>query len=298
MASNFLSMYDRQEFPYDLFLYVFATPIAWIFYAQESLQVKRIFESLLENGVLIKNTPTSPSLEEFIKKEILTLNQSKRYLFIVLGLALLIVIVFVSTSFIPKNSFQFGYHEFWWRINSFYFVGVFLPLAGLNISIDIWIFTRRALTIHLLNKILGECRICPQLFHPDQSNGFAAIGDYSVNVSPLVAIAGLWVYLAIAYPTFFGESINLKYDTIIYLIIYAAVVPTFLLFPVRKIHFEMKKAKAEALEVIAKKIRPLLILTEDEAFIFTRKISLLDKRGEILEKKGEINKTQELGELM
>ena len=297
-GSNFLPMYDRRDWPYDLFLYVFATPIGWIFYVHEPLEVKRIFESLLENGVLTKSTPNSLSLEEFIKKEILALNQSKRYLSIVIGLTLLIIMIWISTFFVPQNPFRFGYQEFWWTINRFYFVGVFLPLVGLNIYVDIWIFTRRALTVFLLNKILGACRICPQLFHPDQSNGFAAIGDYSVKVSPLVAIAGLWVYLTIAYPTFFGEPLNLKYDTIIFLIIYAAVIPTFLLLPVRKIHFKMKNAKAEALEVIAKKIRPLLVLTEDETFMFTSKISLLDKRGEILDKKGEINQTQELGELM
>ncbi len=170
-------------------------------------------------------------------------------------------------------------------------MGVYIPLVGLNIYIDIWIFTRRACTITLLNRILDACNIRPQLFHPDKSNGFAAIGDYSVKVSPLIAIAGLWVYLTIAYPSFFGQSLNLKYDTIIFLIIYAAVIPTFLLLPVRKIHFEMKKAKAEALEVIAKKIRPILALTEDETFLFTNKIPLLDN-------KGEINKPQELGELM
>ena len=137
-----------------------------------------------------------------------------------------------------------------------------------------WIVVRRFSAVSIVNKFLSSFDIDPKIFHPDQSNGLLPLGNYAIKISPLITIVGFWIFFAIAYPTLYGQRLNIKFDTITYIVVYTLFLPVVLILPVWKTHLAMKDAKSQSLETIARQIRTLFAITDFKHLISTESLPL------------------------
>jgi hypothetical protein len=255
-SQSVLSILDKREQPFVLFVYLIASPIAWAFYAWEPVGIANMFQQLTSNGI-IGAGKSNESLSEFLARESLVFNR-RRYLLFVAIVTIATAAIWVVGVTSSRNTFKFGFSQFWWSANPIYFWAVWLPLAFVILYMLLWIVIRRALAVRAINRVFDAFLIEPKLFHPDRANGFGPIGQYTAQISLLVVVAGIWVFLTIAYPMFFGQPANVKSDVLLYLLIYAIGVPIALVWPAWESHGVMKKARSQALESLAGQIRALL----------------------------------------
>jgi hypothetical protein len=128
----------------------------------------------------------------------------------------------------------------------------------------LWILVRRFTTVRIINHLMDRFFIRPRLFDPDKANGFSSIGSYAVQMAPLVMLSGIWVFLAFAYPVFFGERLNVKVDTVLYLVVYITLAPLLLIAIIRRTHEKMKRSKEQKLAAIALQIQYLISMLDSE----------------------------------
>jgi hypothetical protein len=257
-----LKIYDPQELPFALFVYLVACPAAWTFSVNELVGISRMFSQLYANEVIGRSKVKHRTLETFLTGAEGVYNHIG-YLAAIVAVVGVVLVIWVAQIENPVNQFRFGSNEFWFHINRIYFWLVWLPLMFLPLYMVLWIIVRRFITARMVKWLMESFEIIPQLYHPDRCSGMSPIGNYAVSFSPVLLVAGSWLALVISYPLFFGEQANLKLDTFIYLALYALSVPSSVIIPVWGTHSVLKKAKYYHLDAIGKRIRTLLSLTAE-----------------------------------
>ena len=272
---DMLSPFQSKTVFIEVFIYCIFLPSVWIFFTWEPLGILHIFQNLEKNHVLENGQGSMryATIEEFLKAEHVDFNRWS-YFIIALASTICFFIIWWLATFTPQNPFWFNHRTVWWQHDPWYFWIVWVPLVYVNWYMTTWIIIRRLVTSHLIGKLLNSFRIVPRLFHPDRANGLSPIGNYPLRFAPLVTLVGIWVFLVIAYPVFFGEAINLKFDTLLYLAIYIFFIYAGLIGPVWKAHVFMKNAKQQMLESLAEQIRSLLAITQPVSD--QRAVSLLE----------------------
>lgn len=137
---------------------------------------------------------------------------------------------------------------------------------------DLWILLRRIVTVMIVNRTLLSCYVELQPFHPDRSNGFSPIGMHTIRMAPLVAVAGVWMFFMIGYPTFFHQSATLRIDTVSFLAGYAGAVPIVLVWPVWRTHVVMRRLRRASLETTARRLRDALLATDGDPALSLRSV--------------------------
>lgn len=257
-AHQVLSPFQAQTVVLECFIYIVTLPTVWIYYVWEPQRIIDIFNGLSKNGVVEQNKDQIYStVEEFFESQIGTFNKSY-YSLLSLFITIIMFLLWASTVFTPRNPFWFQYPQVWWEVNPIYFWLVWVPLVWVSVYMVFYTFVRRTITVILITRFLKAFTLAPKLFHPDRANGLSPVGNYPISFTLLTLVAGIWIFLVIAYPLFFGKGVNFKYDTIIYIILYIILTSVGLIAPTWQTHLAMRTAKFQALEVVAIAIRRLL----------------------------------------
>ncbi len=120
-----------------------------------------------------------------------------------------------------------------------------------------FIMIRRFITSWLIGRFLETFTITPNPFYHDHANGLSPIGKYAFGAMPVLLLAALWQLLVSMYPLFFGQPTQFTYETVIYVVVYLALVFSCLLAPIWKTHKLMCKAKYQALDKTGAEIREI-----------------------------------------
>lgn len=247
-GAQFVSIKDYREMPIAILAYFVTAPLLWILYTEQPRWIVRVFHQLHYAGSIDETKTSSVDLIPKLNK----------FIFLIPFLAVVTGLLIWLNVLSPSNPFYYGQPAKWWQVNLVYFWAVWIPLTYINIYILIWIIIRQMVATIAFSRLFAQHKIKPRLFHPDECNGLAAIGDFSIYWSSVVVFFGFWLFVFISYPILFGQSINFNADTMTLLIIYVLSVPLILLLPVWKSHLEMSRAKTEALNELATQIETLM----------------------------------------
>ncbi len=224
----FLSCLNTPEIMWACFVYGLVVPITWLSYIW---QIKGYIQTLHHLGSEVLLLPDGFEIAEFIRSSLARIN--RRFFFLIpLTLTIVMLRIWLILFTAVPNSFTYGHNLVWININPLFFWLVWIPLTFVTIYQITWLIIRQVTIVGTFSKLYECCSISPKIFHPDKCNGFSSVGDYAIKFSLIVVLFGVWVYLVISLPTFFGQQLNLKLDTIFLLLVYIVSVPIALIPPV------------------------------------------------------------------
>jgi hypothetical protein len=252
---GFLPIYDHREIGWVIFVYLIVGPVIWATYAKEPYYMQRTYRDLLRNGVF-PEPDQDKSVKEFVEKSMKPWKRMRLF-FAVIVILISVMALWFSTQAQPTDLFRFGATRFWWSVNPLCYVAWTILNFSLTYMLT-WTVLRRLATWITTAKLLHNVSFKPILFHPDGCNGLFPVGKYTFTLTPLFAISGLWLATSTVYPAFFGESINVKYDTITYIVLYLLLIPLVLIVSTWFPHREMKQRKNTAQQEIADAVQRLL----------------------------------------
>lgn len=286
----FVSMFSPRELLPIIINFFIVGPIIWVYYAQESMKITRMFQELASRSIFGTIQPDGKPVHEFFQKQILVFNTKKRFLLILMVITAITIFLLVSWLvglYDPHNPWRIGKLPWWFELNRVYFIGIFLPLTFLIYYMSLWFFVRRYIAVTILNRALNNFTMIPKLLDPDKANGLSPVGHYVTKSAPLMAVYGFWLFEVFFYPTFFGQPITLNLNSIETFTVYLLLAPLVLYLPVRKLHQVMSERRNERLDAVAEQIRMRIAVAEhgitfpNERFFFSEiapgKLFLRDK---------------------
>ena len=189
---------------------------------------------------------------------------------IILSLILMSFIAFISST--PSDDpFFWGYSTIWWRLNLWIFILWWLIISTAIYPL-LWILFRDIFFLRALVKFYKTFELRPKILHPDGCNGLCGVGDYSIKVTIVIIVLGMWVAYFIVFPFIVGDPGNNRnnfgLDTGMMLFTYVVLAPLSFWLPVWQTHKAMVLAKEKVLEEVARRIRKILAdvdnFTEDK----------------------------------
>lgn len=254
---TYLPITEPSGLIFSLFNSLIATPFAWTWFVSEPLFYQKMLLRLKQNNVLVASTQSSETFDSFVVKRAREYVRW-RYLAISVGFMFAVTAIWVWQQRNPADPFNFGYRQFWFTLSPFYFWGIFVPLNLGPAYMIMWTIIRRFLALVTINKMMTSFDIRPVLLHPDGCNGLQPIGTYILQITPLVTAASIWEFVALALPVFLGQSVNLKPDTILYIMVWVFFIPVVLILPAWSTHVAMRQLKWDALLNVARDVQNVL----------------------------------------
>jgi hypothetical protein len=277
----FLSLFDPKELPISIFAYLVTAPLVWLFYTWQPRGISNVFYRLYQNDVI-------GEVQNSTSQRIFKLNSlmGKIHFWLSSVVTAIGILMWLSDVYRPFNPFSFGETSLWWMLNPIYFWAIWIPLVFINLYMVAWIVFRQIAATAAFTSLFKVFQIKPKVLHPDECNGLAPVGDYSIRSALIAVFFGFWLFVFTTYPMLFGQPINLNIDMVLLFIAYIIAVPSLLLPPVMEAHKAMVEAKNRALEDLAEQIRILLAETDTEKILLLKDLlSELERRYEIATKK-------------
>ncbi|HZQ07315.1 MAG TPA: hypothetical protein VFD70_12115 [Anaerolineae bacterium] len=273
---------DPRTLYFDIFAYFIFIPLVWLFYTWQPRGLWYALASLASAGIVgeRKHGLTKPP-----RISLRTAFDNRLNLLIALGWTVFALAVWVNSLSVPQNPWLAGYSGPWFTVNPLYFWLVWVPLVYATVYMIAWIFIRQVAITLALNQVFRSFEIKPMLFHPDGVNGLGAIGDFAIRMGLLVVLLGFWVALGAIYPTFFGQSVNIKFDIMFTFAVYICCVPLTLLPPVWGAHQAMLEVKTRLVRAVAEPIEALIADVNPEHILMNQQLlNELERRYQVIHK--------------
>src|SRR5262249_26119562 len=150
----FEAIWDKEELPYVIFVYLVVIPAIWATYVAEPKQSLRAFQRLAKDGILGARTSSGATIDEFVLSQ---LDEFNRLWFAVVPVlvTLGILVLFTLANLPPNNPYLFGTPKVWTTLNPFYYWLVFVPFTFSSAYMLTWIVVRRYITVRVIDKVLA-----------------------------------------------------------------------------------------------------------------------------------------------
>jgi hypothetical protein len=279
----FLSLLNPQELAWNIFIYIIVFPVLWLFYIWQPVGYLSSMHHLEKNAVL-RYRRNRVTIDEIIRSSFENTNQ-KFISLLRFSITVLAFVIWLNQFLSPANPFVQGYNLVWININLAFFWFVWMPLNFVAWYLIAWLIIRQLTIIESFAELYRHFDVSLKLYHIDKCNGFAPVGDFAIRFAFLSVLLGIWVYVVISLPIFFGGHLNFKFDTFLLLAVYTLAVPIVLVPPVLRTHKAMADEKNKELELIAHKIQRVVGETSDNKILMSKNLlSELELRYQLLER--------------
>jgi hypothetical protein len=140
-----------------------------------------------------------------------------------------------------------------------YFWAVWLPLVFVNVYMLVWIVVRQTIMIANIQRLLRLFAVEPVPFHHDRCSGFAPIGAYATDIVRVALIVGGWALVLLLSGPATGHALYVAPHTLFLVVVQVLLTPYLLLGPVWYAHRVMRRARDQALQRVADRIRAQLL---------------------------------------